>query len=180
MQLVTTYAGLELLGPAYRWKTETYLGAPLRDGTLEGDLILKGQGDPKLTLEEFWLLLRDLRARGLKDIRGDLVLDRSYFSTGEYDPSRFDGDASRPYNVGPDALLVNFKAVRFQFLPEPERATVRVIAEPRIVEVSSTLRLSEGGCGDWRERVKSDFQFPPGTPKASFSGSYRAARGEHG
>ncbi len=179
MKLVTTYAGLELLGPAFKWRTEAYLGGPLRDGVLEGDLALKGQGDPKLTLEAFWLFLRDLRARGLKDIRGDLVLDRSHFAARDFDATRFDGDGLRPYNVGPDALLINFKAVRFNFVPEPERRIARIFAEPRIVEVTGTLRLAEGGCGDWRERMKADFQSQPPSPRAVFSGTYSTACGEH-
>src|SRR5205085_7392120 len=54
MKLVTTFAALELLGPAYRWKTEVY-----QDGD---DLVLRGYGDPKLTYESFWLLLRALRS----------------------------------------------------------------------------------------------------------------------
>ena len=53
---------------------------------LAGDLVIKGYGDPKLTLENFWLLLRNLRARGVREIRGDLVLDRSYFAAGDFDP----------------------------------------------------------------------------------------------
>lgn len=178
MKLVTTYAGLELLGPNYRWKTEAYLGGPLRDGTLEGDLVLKGQGDPKVTLEAFWLLLRDLRARGLRDVKGDIVMDRRRFATGEFDASRFDGDSTRPYNVGPDALLLNFKSIRFQFSPDPERRSVRVFAEPRIVEVSSDLRLTDAPCGEWRDRMKAEFQSQGQSPKAVFSGSYSAACGE--
>ena len=178
MKLVTTFAGLELLGPAYRWRTEAYLNGQLRDGVLEGDLVLKGGGDPKLTLEAFWLLLRDLRARGLKEIRGDLVLDRSLFVTGEHDPSRFDGDALRPYNVGPDPLLLNFKSIRFQFSPDPELGSVRVTAEPRILEVVSVLRLAEGPCGDWRERLKPDFQPHGAVPRALFTGSYNTSCGE--
>ena len=69
---MTTYAALELLGPAYRWKTEAYV-----DGD---DLYLKGYGDPKLDYESFWMLLRNLRGRGVREIRGDIVLDRSYFA----------------------------------------------------------------------------------------------------
>ena len=61
MKLVTTYAALELLGPAYRWKTEAWVTGPLHEGVLEGDLVLKGYGDPKLDLEAFWMLLRSLR-----------------------------------------------------------------------------------------------------------------------
>ncbi len=178
MKLVTTYASLELLGPAYRWRTEAYLGGQLRDGALDGNLFLKGYGDPKLTLEAFWLLLRDLRARGIKDIRGDLVLDRSFFATGAHDASLFDGDGQRPYNVGPDALLVNFKAIRFRFLPEPGRAAVRVVAEPAIVEVANGLRSSEGACGEWRDRFKADFQARATSAVASFTGAYPTSCGD--
>ncbi len=89
IKLVTTYAGLELLGPAYTWLTEAYAVGPLNQEVLTGDLVLKGYGDPKLTLENFWLLLRELRARGLREIRGDLVLDRGYFSGIEADPGAF-------------------------------------------------------------------------------------------
>src|SRR6185295_13068944 len=72
MKLVTTYAALELLGPAYKWKTGVYL---------DGDnVVIRGSGDPKLNYESFWTLLRSLRSRGLATIRGDVVLDRSRFA----------------------------------------------------------------------------------------------------
>ena len=120
MKLVTTYAALEMLGPAYKWRTEAYL-----DGA---DLVLKGYGDPKLDYEAFWTLLRHLRGKGLRELRGDLVLDRSYFALPQGDPGGFDGEVLRPYNVLPDALLVNFKSLRFNFVPEPARAAVRISA----------------------------------------------------
>ncbi|HEX5612416.1 MAG TPA: D-alanyl-D-alanine carboxypeptidase/D-alanyl-D-alanine-endopeptidase [Burkholderiales bacterium] len=179
MKLVTTYAGLELLGPAFRWHTTAHLGGPLREGVLEGSLILRGTGDPKLTFESFWLLLRALRDRGLREIRGDLVLDRSHFDMGAHDPSRFDAEPLRPYNVGPDALLVSFKAVSFQFVPDAERAAVLVIAQPRPVplDVISALRISNGPCGDWREKIRADFQVAPKV-RALFTGDYPASCGE--
>ena len=61
MKLVTTFAGLELLGPTYTWKTELYANGIIEDGVLQGDLVIKGYGDPKLNLENFWLLVRRLR-----------------------------------------------------------------------------------------------------------------------
>ncbi len=66
MKLVTTFAALELLGPAYRWKTEVYADGARRDDVLEGNLVLRGRGDPKLNYESFWMLLRSLRSRGLR------------------------------------------------------------------------------------------------------------------
>ena len=181
MKLVTTYAALELLGPAYRWKTEAYAGGPLREGVLEGDLVLKGYGDPKLDLEAFWVLLRTLRGKGLREIRGDLVLDRSHFERAPGDAARFDGDAFRPYNVLPDALLVNYKSLRFAFLPDPERGAVRLYVEPRppALEVVNVLKLSEGACPEgsaFREMLKPTFE--PARQRAIFSGQYRASCGE--
>ena len=181
MKLVTTYAALELLGPAYRWKTEAYATAPAREGVLEGDLLLKGYGDPKLDLEAFWILLRALRGKGLREIRGDLVLDRSHFERPQGDPGRFDGDAFRPYNVLPDALLVNYKSLRFVFLPDPERDAVRLYVEPRppALEVVNALKLAEGACPEgaaFREMLKPTFE--PGRQRAIFSGQYRSSCGE--
>ncbi len=183
MKLVTTYAGLELLGPAYRWKTEAWVAGSLKDDILQGDLALKGYGDPKLVLEDFWLLLKNVRERGVREVRGDLVLDRSYFGPMEHDPARFDAEPFRPYNVGPDALLVNFKSVRFHFVPQPEQGTVRVLAEPRPhpLEVVNVLKLGNGACGDWRRDLRPDFQpAAAGRPSfnALFTGSYSANCGE--
>ena len=66
MKLVTTFAGLEILGPAHTWKTEVYANGRLVDGVLHGDLVIKGYGDPKLNLENFWLLHTDCARRGCK------------------------------------------------------------------------------------------------------------------
>jgi D-alanyl-D-alanine carboxypeptidase/D-alanyl-D-alanine-endopeptidase (penicillin-binding protein 4) len=180
MKLLTAFAALELLGPTYTWKTEAYLLGPLRNGVLEGDLVLKGYGDPKLTLENFWLLLRSLRARGLREIRGDLVLDRTYFETPDHQPEAFDGEALRPYNVGADALLVNYKAIRFFFLLDPTAQGVTIVAEPNLahLEVTSTVKLADGPCGDWRARLKYDVQSNGKTTRASFAGSLPASCGE--
>jgi serine-type D-Ala-D-Ala carboxypeptidase/endopeptidase (penicillin-binding protein 4) len=169
MKLVTTYAALELLGPAYRWRTEAYV-----DGN---DVVLKGYGDPKLNYESFWMLLRALRGRGLRDIRGDLVLDRSWF--GAVADGRIDDDSFRPYNVTPDALLVNFKSLRFSFLPT--ETAVRVFAEPALpgLEIVNSLKLAEGGCPEgraFRSLLQADFQSKP--PRASFTGAYPLACGE--
>ncbi|HUQ26115.1 MAG TPA: D-alanyl-D-alanine carboxypeptidase/D-alanyl-D-alanine-endopeptidase [Burkholderiales bacterium] len=170
MKLLTTYAALELLGPAYRWKTEAYL---------DGDnLFLKGYGDPKLNYESFWMLLRSLRGRGLREIRGDVILDRSRFAPVPDVP--FDSEIYRPYNVRPDALLVNFKSLRFTFVPDEGK--VRLFVEPALpgLEVVNTLRLADGPCPEgraFRDLVGAAFESKP-KPSASFTGVYPAQCGE--
>lgn len=142
MKLLTTVAALDTLGPAYRWKTEAYLEGKLEDGVLQGDLIFKGHGDPKLTLEQFWLWLRELRQRGLREIRGDIVLDSGFFAPPPQDPGTFDDDPTRAYNAGPDALLLNFNAVHVHLIPQGHNATVLVEPELAGYSVRNTVTTS--------------------------------------
>ena len=159
MKLVTTLGGLELLGPSFVWRTEAWLDGALNGDVLDGNLVLKGYGDPKLTLENFWLFLREMRARGLREIRGDLVLDRSLFALDEIDPGRFDNDPTRPYNVGPDALLLNYKAIRLQFIPNDQTGGVRIVSTPELPQVNivNELTLGPAPCDTWPERPAADW-----------------------
>jgi serine-type D-Ala-D-Ala carboxypeptidase/endopeptidase (penicillin-binding protein 4) len=157
MKLLTTLAGLELLGPSFTWHTDAWLDGTLTGDVLQGNLVLKGYGDPKLTIEELWLFLRDLRGRGLRDIRGDLILDRTFFGNEAADPAQFDNDPTRPYNVVPDALLLNYKSVRLQFLPQEESGNVRIVALPDLPQISvvNQLALGPGSCELWPERPQA-------------------------
>lgn len=151
MKLVTTYAALELLGPSHQWKTTFHTDGPLRDGVLHGNLFLKGGGDPKLNMEKLWLLLRDLRVNGVRQVTGDLVLDRSHFIQPQLPTFNDDGgDASKPFLVTPDALLVNLKALRF--IARAEGGKVHIVAEPPIAELRIDNRvklLKPGKCPGW-------------------------------
>jgi len=177
MKLVTTLAALEVLGPTYSWPTEAYAHGTLAGDTLNGDLVLKGYGDPKLDLGRFWDLLSELRSRGLREIRGDLVVDRSYFQLEHTDPSRFDNDPSRPYNVMPDALLINFKSVRMQFIPEPDSGTVRILPTPAFAQVHilNQLALGAGGCNAMPDRPQVQME----VPRLTFTGVFPKDCGEH-
>ena len=180
IKLLTTYAALELLGPAYAWTTEVYALGKLNEDVLAGDLVFKGYGDPKLTLENFWLLTRDLRARGLREIRGDLIADRSHYTTAEFDPARFDDQPTRPYNTAPDALLINFKSIRLSFVPDPDARAVRIIPEPPLpqVQIVNQLVLDTAPCGDWVARLKLDAQGSANAARLAFAGRYSRDCGE--
>lgn len=151
MKLVTTYAALELLGPAYQWKTEFYADGPLKDGVLNGNLYLKGGGDPKLNLEKLWLMMRDLRANGVQRITGDLVLDRSHFIQPQLPMFNDDGgDPHRPFLVTPDSLLVNLKAVRL--VTRTADGKVSVFMDPPLTNVTidnQIKALPAAKCPGW-------------------------------
>ena len=176
MKLLTTYAALELLGPAYTWRTEAYVDGKLENGVLKGNLIIKGYGNPKMNSEHLWLWLRELRNRGLRDIQGDLVLDRSAFASQETDPADFDNDPGRAYNVPPDALLLNFNAIRLRFIPG--NGTVNVYTEPSLAGIALDNRLTvkeQRNCGAWDRNIKVQLV----GNVIRLQGSYPSACGEH-
>ncbi len=174
-KLATTFAALEMLGPAYAWSTPVYLEGPVRDGTLHGNLYIKGQGDPKLVAERAWLLLRRVQGLGVRSITGDIVLDRTAFETTPQDPGAFDGEPLRPYNAAPDALLLNFKALMLTFTPLAAQAQVHLEPPLAGLQLPASVPLTAGECSDWRGGLKADFGDPA---RVRFSGGYPAACGE--
>jgi D-alanyl-D-alanine carboxypeptidase/D-alanyl-D-alanine-endopeptidase (penicillin-binding protein 4) len=177
MKLITTYAGLDLLGTDFTWTNRVYVDGPVTDGVLDGNLIIRGSGDPKLVLERVDALLRQVMAQGVREVRGDIVLDRSIFQVPERHPGAFDDEPLRPYNASPDGLLVNFKSLVFTFTPDPSRAQALIRSEPPIagVEIPASLALASGPCGDWRAGLRADFSSPD---RVRFAGRYPAACGE--
>ena len=134
MKLVTTYAALEMLGPTHQWKTEFYTDGTLNNGILQGNLYLKGGGDPKLNMEKLWLLMRDLRANGVQQVTGDLVLDRNFFDQPQLPVFNDDGnDKNKPFLVKPDSLMVNLKALRF--VARNDGGKVLISVEPPIASI---------------------------------------------
>jgi D-alanyl-D-alanine carboxypeptidase/D-alanyl-D-alanine-endopeptidase (penicillin-binding protein 4) len=175
-KLTTTYAALDLLGPNFTWTTPVFFDGPVRLGTLEGNLVIQGQGDPKLVMERLWLLLHRVRALGVHTITGDIVLDHSAFRLPPHDPAAFDNQPLRPYNASPDALLVNYKAVTVTLAPEGNVA--RVQAEPPLAGVRwpATVPLSAAAeCGDWITALAADFGNPE---RIRFAGRFPRACGE--
>jgi D-alanyl-D-alanine carboxypeptidase/D-alanyl-D-alanine-endopeptidase (penicillin-binding protein 4) len=175
MKLVTTSAALDMLGPSFVWTTPVYLDGPVRDGVLQGNLVIKGQGDPTLVIERLWLLLRRVRALGIQTISGDIVLDRSAFETVPQDPGDFDGERLRPYNAAPDALLLNFKSVVMTFTPGAASTSVSYDPPLAGVQMQASVPQLAGECGDYRARLRADFADPA---RIRFSGSYPASCGE--
>jgi D-alanyl-D-alanine carboxypeptidase/D-alanyl-D-alanine-endopeptidase (penicillin-binding protein 4) len=128
-------------------------------------------------LERIWLLLRRVRQLGVSEIRGDIVLDRSAFAVPSQNPADFDGEALRPYNVGADALLLNYRAVVFTITPDAARGVALIAADPPLAGMRSdaSVPLSAGPCTDWRGALRADFSDPL---RVRFAGRYAAACAE--
>lgn len=178
MKLVTTYAALDVLGPDYTWNTRVLMDGSLSDGLLNGNLVVRGGGDPKMVVERLQALLAQVQASGVKVIRGDIVLDRSAFLAATLDPGEFDGEPLRPYNAQPDALLINFKSLVLRFTPDPASGRARVLTEPPMagLMVDESVPLARvSRCGDWRSELQASLDNPN---RIQFAGSYAMACGE--
>jgi serine-type D-Ala-D-Ala carboxypeptidase/endopeptidase (penicillin-binding protein 4) len=177
MKLITTYAALDQLGADFTWKNRVYIDGTLEGGALQGDLILRGSGDPKFVLERIEELFRQVQAKGVRVVRGDIVLDRTVFDVPDKNPADFDDEPLRPYNAAPDGMLVNFKALIYNFIPDPVTKKVMLRVDPPIVGVELPIEItpSYGSCGDWRGSLQADFSDPN---RVTFSGRYPLSCGE--
>lgn len=176
IKLLTTFIALNELGPDFQWKTESYIREqPVAGAT--NNLYIKGYGDPYLVTENFWRFIRGIRNKGLQHIKGDLMLDKSYFEKVTSNPADFDGRPGRSYNVNPTALLLNFQSINYQFRPDVLNKKVRIVLEPDVgAKIINKVRLSGGRCRNWKRKIK----LKENENETKFSGRYARSCGERG
>jgi len=180
MKVLTTYAALETLGPAYVWRTRAYATGPIRDQVLEGNLVLVGGGDPFMTAERWWSFVNGLRQLGVQRIAGDIVIDDSYFAPQGEDRGSFDNRPYRSYNVLPDALMVNFQTITVSLVPDPAAGTVLASLSPwpANLALDNTVRLDPGNCRRGAGGVAVEMPDGPTGNRLSVSGHYAAGCGQ--
>ena len=178
IKLLTTYAALELLGPAFTWETRFYIDGRLNNGILNGNLVLQGGGDPFLTREDFWHILHTLRARGIQDIRGDLIIDDSLFENETGSTGDFDNQPYAVYNTFPSAALVNFNAQEFVIVPETNR--VHVYADPAASNllIRNSIKPASGPCFQSGAGINLNISRQDSDVVAEFTGKYPHSCGE--
>lgn len=178
MKLVTTFAALESLGPTYTWKTSLWAAGEIRDGKLEGDLVVRGGGDPYLTLERIWLMQRALREKGVREIGGRLLLDLSLYDLPPMDAGAFDNEPLAAYNALPSPLIANFNVQHVRLVPNGEEVSIRPELPLAGVSLISQLRLAKGVCNDWRSGILAMQPDPEVGGIVVFEGRYPRDCGE--
>lgn len=177
IKTLTTFVALDVLGPAYTWKTLAYANGTLRNGVLTGDLVLVGGGDPYMTAERWWAFVAEVRQAGVKTITGDIVIDRGYYAPLNEDRASFDGSPEKSYNVIPDALMVNFQTSRFTLTGgmEAGKAVLMVEPQPANLQINNAVRLSGSNCKRGYQGLR--FNTPQGSSGNSITLSGTAAAG---
>jgi len=167
LKLVTSAQALDQLGPDHRWQTRVLAEGTVRNGHLDGHLLLEASGDPRLRLDDLRELFGQVLASGIRSVGGGLLIDRSRFDLPPHDPAAFDGQAQRAYNVGADALLLNFGALAVHARPDPATDRVQAWLEPRLdgVQLDNQVTLAGTGCNGWRLRPL--LELSPARPASS-------------
>ena len=181
MKMVTTWAALSGLGPEYSWRTAFFSRADAQidaEGTLTGPLYLQAGGDPFLTMQELWSLLRELRLRGVKNVT-ELVVDRSRFGHVALDPGAFDGAADRPYNASPDAMMVGLGTIRLVFMPDARASKWIPIVDPPVkgIRVQGEVQWSQAVCPG-APNVSTQIRHTGGDTIVEVSGTVAGSCGE--
>ena len=172
MKLVTTAASLELLTPAYRWKTEIYRDGNIVNGELQGNLIIKGYGDPSFKAQDFWSILMTLKQAGINEIKGDLIIDKSYFAKRVGDRHTFDDETWRAYNAEPSAFLVNGRNTSFKFNATKTVVNVNQEFELPEIKIVNNMKLDQGACGDWRSHLGYNVKQNSNDATVTFTGTF--------
>ncbi|GAB2844116.1 D-alanyl-D-alanine carboxypeptidase/D-alanyl-D-alanine endopeptidase [Lentzea nigeriaca] len=137
LKVLTTAAALDLLGPDYKWKTELQSSGTRNGSTLNGDLVLRGTGDPTMSAQRYKALADTLKASGVTTISGALVLDDTAFDPQPYGLGWAWDDEPYSYNAETSALTLSpdakFSAGTVVVRVRPGAATgdpVQVSVEP--------------------------------------------------
>jgi len=153
IKLLPSIAALEAFSPAYQWKTRVYTTGRVSDGVLNGHLYIQGGGDPYLTVESLWALMKNVRAQGIDRIAGDIVLDNGVFAPPAFDRGAFDDKPYRLYNGPADGLMVNFWAVRFTVRAHADGVTIDAFPDSERLTIVNNVKASQAACTRSRRRI---------------------------
>ncbi len=183
MKLITTGMALRTLGPAHTWTTPVALGGPIDPhGVLHGPVFIRASGDPSLDATRLREALQAWREAGLREIRGDLIVDKSLWRLPPHDPGAFDNEPLKAYNAGPDPWLIAHGAITLRWRTDGGApGQPRVTASPGLhgLVLDNQVQLSpQGPCGDWRASIEQAvFTTLDGTRTWRLQGRYPVACG---
>ncbi len=170
-KLITATIALDELGPDFKFRTSFFSNNQIRENKLLGDLIIKGEGDPTLSIENLKDIFNSFKARGINQITGNIFLDDSYFKF-QPNPEYIDDLNYRAYNVQPKSLLIEAGAIEVQFLNQDDN--VYLFSKPSIkeIEVINNLKITNKVCEDWKSKIHPDLTFTDELIQVILNGSF--------
>lgn len=151
-KIVTGLAILEELPSSFQLKTQLLAKGKIKDGVLVGDLVLKGGGDPSFVSENMWFLVNELRRSGVQKVKGDILVDDSFFDDESFSETRQDERVDRAYDAPVGAMSFNWNSVNIYVRPgakngEPAQVYIDPLNEYIQLENKAKTSASKGGIG---------------------------------
>ncbi|MBI5374381.1 MAG: D-alanyl-D-alanine carboxypeptidase/D-alanyl-D-alanine-endopeptidase [Candidatus Schekmanbacteria bacterium] len=137
MKIITSAVALDILGPEYTFNTDIYSQSTPSGGKIDGDLYIKGFGNPVLYPEDIWIMAKEISLLGINEVKGDIVVDGSYLAKSLAEQKL----GSTSDSTVLSALPLNFNSVRYTVSPynkSPNGSSPFISADP----FSSYLSLS--------------------------------------
>lgn len=130
-KIPTAGAALEILGLQHKYITGVYMTGKIENSDLNGDLYLKGGGDPGLVSENYWSIVNELKRSGLRKINGKIYVDDYSFDDDRYSVGRQTRRVDRAYDAPVGALSFNWNSVNIFVRPDKEVGeSARVFLDP--------------------------------------------------
>jgi D-alanyl-D-alanine carboxypeptidase/D-alanyl-D-alanine-endopeptidase (penicillin-binding protein 4) len=129
-KIVTAAAVLQKIGAGTKLQTGLYSAAPVKDGVLKGDLLLKGGGDSGFVSESMWFLVNELMRTGIKKVEGDVLVDDTDFDSVRADPSRDPERVDRAYDAPVGAMSFNWNSISIFIRPGEAGKPPQVYLDP--------------------------------------------------
>ena len=181
LKLLTSAVALDQLGPLWRGSTELLAdGADLaqarHSGVLHQPLFVRGKGNPDLNHAAVMALLAELYNEGVRELRGGIVLDRSWFQPQLPDPTLppFDGSPRARYNHIPDALALDQQMLLMKFKSNATELKLTTLPLLHDLQLRSELRLSDTPCDQFNPDLValSEHPRPDGTVQLVLRGEF--------
>jgi D-alanyl-D-alanine carboxypeptidase/D-alanyl-D-alanine-endopeptidase (penicillin-binding protein 4) len=152
LKILTTLAALATFGPTYQFTTTIYADTPLSADGSVGSLAVRGGGDPALTSEEWWRLAADLYRKGLRRVRGDLILDDTYFDQQRWNPA-WGGVSARAFHAPVGALAANYGSFAVEVQPARPGTPLQIGLDPPVAffELVDHTKPGSGALGVERQ-----------------------------
>ncbi len=129
-KVATASAVLANFQPGSKFVTRLLADAKAKDGVLQGDLYLKGAGDPSFVSENMWFLVNAFLRNQIRKIEGDIIVDDSLFDKVRYDSSRQDKRVDRAYDAPVGAMSFNWNSVNVFVRPAESGESAKVFVDP--------------------------------------------------
>lgn len=129
-KLVTAATALQKLGAGTKLQTGLWASAPIKEGVLKGDLVLKGGGDSGFVSESMWFLVNELVRTGIKKVEGNILVDDSDFDPVRADESRDPERVDRAYDAPVGAMSFNWNSISIFIRPTETGSPPQVYLDP--------------------------------------------------